>query len=341
MTRFRSPETLRQNPRSPYTMAISFLLLLTVLLAAPARAVEITKYPVLVNMIDELVKEEGMEREQLEHWLGDAVYKDSIIKSITRPAEALPWHRYRGIFINDGAIENGVKFMREHKQSLERAEEKYGVDAEIITAIIGIETRFGKVKGNHRVIDSLTTLSVGYPRRSAFFSKELKHYLILAKKNGFDPLQTKGSYAGAIGIPQFMPSSYLAYSVDFDGDEIRDLVDNFEDAIGSVANYLHRHRWKQGQPVVTALGIGDDSKLDKLHTTGLKPNRNITELKDRIEIEASRNDWKVGVLRMQTKSGYDYRIGFHNFFVITTYNRSQNYAMVAYDLSSEIKRRLN
>jgi membrane-bound lytic murein transglycosylase B len=194
------------------------------------------------------------------------------------------------------------------------------------------------VKGNHRVIDSLTTLSVGYPRRSSFFSSELREYLLLASRNNLDPLSTNGSYAGAIGIPQFMPSSYLNYSVDFNDDGVRNLVDDFDDAIGSVANYLSVHGWRAGDPVVASLGRGaSDKLLDTLVTKGLKPDVDIDRLQARgLEIAEGQGNWKVGVLRLEEELGFDYRVGYHNFFVITTYNRSVNYAMVAFELASAI-----
>ena len=306
---------------------------------APGAAVELSEYPLLVSIIDDLVASEGIDRATLETWLADAEYKQSVIDAITRPAEGLPWHRYRSLFINDAQVKGGVAFMKTHAGLLERARERYGVDPYIITAIIGIETRFGTVKGNHRVIDSLTTLSVGYPRRSKFFSKELREYLSLAARNRLDPLTTKGSYAGAIGIPQFMPSSYTAYSVDFDGDGVRNLVDNYADAIGSVANYLKIHGWREGEPVVAALGRGESDKLlDGLVTTGLKPDVDIAKLDVRgLDITSAQAGWKVGVVRLEETQGFDYRVGYPNFFVITTYNRSQNYAMVAYELARDIR----
>lgn len=308
---------------------------------APALAIDVDEHPRLLEIVNDLADNEGLDRAELTRLLSEAEFKESIIEAITRPAEALPWHRYRALFINDAAVNGGVRFMDEHESALRRAADRYGVDPHIIAAIIGIETRFGTVKGNHRVIDSLSTLTVGYPRRSDFFSKELREFLLLASRNRLDPLVTKGSYAGAIGIPQFMPSSYINYSVDFNGDGVRNLVDDFEDAIGSVANYLKVHRWREGEPVAVALGRGESDKiLDELATTGLKPDVDIRKLDVRgLEIRPGQEDWKVGVLRLEEESGYDYRVGYHNFFVITTYNRSQNYAMVAHELASAISGR--
>lgn len=318
-------------------------LLVAALSGGEAAAVDLASYPALRAIVDDLVENEGLDRGTLEGWLASAEYKESIIKAITRPAEALPWHRYRALFINDAQVDGGVAFMREHRALLERAEQTYGVDPLIITAIIGIETRFGTVKGNHRVIDALTTLAVGYPRRSKFFSKELREYMLLASRNRLDPMSTKGSYAGAIGIPQFMPSSYIHYSVDFNDDGVRNLVDDYADAIGSVANYLKTHDWQAGQPVVARLGRGGEDKLlDGLVTTGLKPNVAIDKLAVRgLDYTADQSGWKVGVVKLAEEQGFDYRVGYQNFFVITTYNRSQNYAMVAFELAEAIRAKLS
>lgn len=305
-------------------------------------AIELESHPKLEVLIKELAGEKGLDPLLLENWLRSANFKQSIIDAITRPAEGLPWHRYRQLFVTDGSVKNGVKFMKEHADTLKRAEQKYGVPAEVITAIIGIETRFGTVKGNHRVLDSLTTLAVGYPRRSKFFTKELREYLILVHENNLDPLVTKGSYAGAIGIPQFMPSSYRYYSVDFNNDGVRNLVDDFEDAIGSVGAYLAQHKWRRGEPVSLPLSAGADEYLDSLHTRKLKANTDISKLaRAGLEIGDDQKDWKVGVIKLQDKQGDDYRVGYHNYFVITTYNRSQLYAMAAHELSQRILKGMN
>lgn len=302
------------------------------------QAAELSSHPKLEVMIDELSREEGLDKLLLENWLRSAKFKQSIIDAITRPAEGLPWHKYQRLFINDATVKNGIKFMHSHAKTLKSAELKYGVDAEVIAAIIGIETRFGTVKGNYRVLDSLYTLAVGYPRRSKFFTKELREYLILVNENNLDPLTTKGSYAGAIGIPQFMPSSYRHYAVDFNNDGTRNLVDDFEDAIGSVAAYLAKHKWRKGQPVSVALEKRQGKYLDGLHTKKLKTNVEINQLAQAgLDIADHQTDWKVGVLKLAVTNGFEYHVGYHNFFVITTYNRSQLYAMAAHELSQKIR----
>ncbi len=324
---------------------LTLLVLLSVLYTQQNRAlaVELENYQILQSMVDSLVADHGLDRSRLELWIGDARLKESVIKVMTRPAEkAEPWYQYRKRWQKEVFIGNGVRFFRQYKDVLKRAEQEFGVDPLVITAIIGVETRYGANKGSrYRVLDSLTTLSVDYPRRSPFFTKELKHYFLLASENNIDPLTTTGSYAGAIGIPQFMPSSYRNFSVDFNDDGVSDLVNSFEDAIGSVANYLSKNRWRRGEPVAELLGTGKDDLLDDLHTEKLRVNLDIEELRVRgLEIEPEQESWKVGVIRLEHEAGYEYRVAYRNFFVIATYNPRHKYAMAVHDLSVAIAKRL-
>ena len=183
------------------------VLLLSLAPGSTARAVSLEKYPQLIELADRLVQEHDLDRTQLLEWFEQAQIKEKIIKAMNRPAERLSWHRYRRLFVNEGSVGNGVKFAKRHRVLLDRAEARFGIPIEVIVAIIGIETRYGKVTGNLRVLDSLATLGLEYPRRSKFFMSELEHYMLLVRDNKLDPLVIKGSYAGAIGIPQFMPSS--------------------------------------------------------------------------------------------------------------------------------------
>ena len=225
--------------------------------------------------------------------------------------------------------------MKQHADILFRAEERFGVPAEIIVAIIGIETRYGKVLGSLRVLDSLVTLSVEYPRRSKFFSSELEHFMQLSAEQGLDPSSVRGSYAGAMGIPQFMPSSYRSYAVDFDGDGRADLLNSVADAIGSAANYLARHHWRPGEAIVTRV-LNAPAALDAMVTRKLSPNSTIPAVQALdIAVSGDAED-KVGVMRFEGKLGADHRLGHHNFFVITRYNRSQNYAMSVFELAEQI-----
>ncbi|MDX1589384.1 MAG: lytic murein transglycosylase B, partial [Oleiphilaceae bacterium] len=221
-----------------------------VVLMAPQSQADYRDHPKARSFVDEMVAEHGFERDQLLEWLSRAERKDGIIESISRPAEkVLTWKEYRPIFLTEARTRQGREFMAEYSQALSRAREQYGVDPAIIAAVIGVETAYGRKRGDHRVIDALATLAFDYPPRSRFFRSELKHFLLLSREQGFDPLALKGSYAGAMGYGQFIASSYRHYGVDFDEDGVAEILDNPVDAIGSVANYLSEHRWQRGGPV--------------------------------------------------------------------------------------------
>ena len=296
--------------------------------------------PAALEMIDELVAEEGFERKSLVAVFTDASRQDSIIDAMNRPAEKTKaWFEYRQIFLNDKRIDGGVAFYREHADTLARAEEATGVPAEIIVAIIGVETYYGRIAGSYRVIDALTTLAFDYPRRSEFFTKELKHYLLLTRDQGMDPLQPVGSYAGAMGYGQFMPSSYRNYAIDFDGDDKADIWNNPVDAIGSVANYFKAHGWTAGGPVTlpaTAPAPVPEQMLSR--GRDLKPRFTVSEFMAagfRIDGEVDPKAEAIGI-EFELEQGLQYWLGLHNFDVITRYNHSALYAMAVYDLSQAI-----
>ena len=302
---------------------------------APAMAVSLDQYPRLVELANRMAGTSGLNGEQIKDWFRDAVIKSKIISAMNRPAERLPWHRYQSLFVNSASINGGVQFMQRNAATLARAQQQYGVPAEIIVAIIGIETRYGKVLGNLRVLDSLVTLSMEYPRRSKFFSSELEHFLHLVSEQGLDPLSVKGSYAGAMGVPQFMPSSYREYAVDFDDDGRADLIHSIADAIGSAANYLARHHWRSGEAIVTRV-IDPPDELQAMATRGLKALTPAVKVRSLgVPVSAGSGD-KLGVMQFEGKIGTAYRLGHHNFFVITRYNHSQNYAMSVFELAEQI-----
>ena len=304
-----------------------------------AQAVSLDEYPELVKLADRLSSEHGIDRGQLLDWFREATIKPKIIDAMNRPAEKLSWNRYRGLFVNEASVRNGIRFMETHGRVLDRAQAQFGVPREIICAIIGIETRYGTVMGNLRVLDSLTTLSMEYPRRSKFFSSELEQFMLLANEHGLDPLAVKGSYAGAMGIPQFMPSSYRNYAIDYDGDGRSDLLSSVEDAVGSVANYLKVHRWRAGDPVTDTVPPQQAGGLEQFVTRRLKANTGLSTLvaAGLTPTQGVDLNWNVGVLKFDDGGRPSYRIGYHNFFVITRYNRSQNYAMSVYELAEAIK----
>ncbi|GAB3285423.1 lytic murein transglycosylase B [Parahaliea aestuarii] len=290
-------------------------------------------------MIEELVAEEGFERDTLETLFGKAERQQSIIDAISRPAEKTkPWYEYRKIFLTEKREREGLEFYAAHRETLERAEAETGVPAEIIVAIIGVETSYGRITGNYRVMDALSTLAFDYPRRSAFFSKELKNYLLLTRDQGMDPMALKGSYAGAMGYGQFMPSSYRSYAVDFDGDGRTDIWNNPEDAIGSVANYFKRHGWNAGEPVVSAASLQGEVPEDWFNAS-LKPERSLVDYSAaglQPVTEGLDPAQPATAIRFETEQGYEYWLGLKNFYVITRYNHSSMYAMSVYQLSQRI-----
>ena len=269
--------------------------------------------------------------------LGKAQVLDSVLQAISRPAEGKAWYEYRQIFLQPLRIERGADFMAEHLETLMRAEKEFGVSPEIIVAIIGVETLFGEHKGRHRVLDALATLGFRYPRRSEFFATELEHFLLLSREEGLDPLEMTGSYAGAMGIPQFISSSYRSYAVDFDGDSVRNLFGSVEDAIGSVANYLKRHGWRHGEVVTLPVSVKGEGYAGLLDL-GLKPNTTLTELqKHGVMIYAAVDGSKKGtLLEFELQHGVEHWVGLNNFYSITRYNHSALYAMAVFQLSQAI-----
>jgi len=292
---------------------------------------------------EEMANRHGFEQAWVEQQLEAAEHKEEIIAAITRPAEAMPWYRYRKIFMTEERIDGGVEFLEKHHDLLKQAESEYGVPAEIVTAIIGVETKYGKITGSHRVIDALKTLGFGYPKRGDFFRKQLEEFLLMMREEQMDPQQPLGSYAGAIGMPQFIPSSFRAFAIDFDGDGKRNLWDNPADVIGSVANYFAEHDWRQGEPVAFRLGVRLDG-IEPGNRRGQKPNLGIDDLRALratllLPANLGENE-QVALLEFEQPAGNDYWLGLHNFYVITRYNHSNLYAMAVFQLSEAIKQRL-
>lgn len=271
--------------------------------------------------------------------LNKAEFQNSIIEKISRPAEGtMTWQRYRKIFVTPERTAAGVEFWETHKSTLKQVSEETGVPEEIILGIIGVETYFGRIKGSYKVLDALYTLGFGYPKRSKFFKSELEKFLVLAELEKLDINTVMGSYAGAMGYTQFMPSSYIAYARSFEKNGTRDLMNSPEDAIASVANYLKVHRWKKGQPItsraemtreITGLrkqSIRPKNKVSDYTAIGFKPE---TPLKE--ELSATMVILKSGEEK-------EHWFGLYNFYVITRYNHSPMYAMVVYQLAEAIKK---
>jgi membrane-bound lytic murein transglycosylase B len=261
-----------------------------------------------------------------------------IIDAITRPAEAKPWHEYRPIFLTDKRINGGVEFWKQHDAALSRAYKEYGVDPEIIVAIIGVESLYGKYRGRYSVLESLSTLAFNYPKRSRFFKSELEQFLLLAREENMEPMEVMGSYAGAMGKPQFISSSFRSYAVDFDGDGKRDLWENSVDVIGSVANYFAKHKWRKDQPIASKAKVNGNG-YKAIVKKGIRPHMPLGDmLKKGITIaDDFPTSEKAALIELETKNGNEHWVGMDNFYVITRYNHSQLYAMAVYQLSKAIK----
>lgn len=253
------------------------LLLAFSLITSPAYASDYSDKKAVKIFIKEMVKKHKFNKQYLEKLFSKAKIYDSILEAIARPAEAKPWYQYRPIFVTKRRAQGGIDFWKKNADALTRAEKEYGVPAEIIVAIIGVETRYGKHAGSYPVFDSLATLAFAYPPRAKFFKSELEHFLLMAREEGFEAHKLQGSYAGAMGMPQFISSSFRRYAIDFDGDGKRDLWNNPTDAIGSVANYFRKHRWKKGQPITHKVEV-HGKNYKKLITKSLKPKHTQLEL---------------------------------------------------------------
>ena len=294
--------------------------------------------PQVTQFIGEMTRDYGFASEQLNEVFREVERKQSILDAISRPAERVkPWSEYRPMFITDARIARGVDFWRQHEAVLARAEREYGVPAQVIVAIIGVETFFGRNTGNFRVIDALSTLSFDYPPRAAFFRKELREFFLLARDEQLDPLTLKGSYAGAMGLPQFMPSSFRAYAVDFDGDGHINIWTDPDDAIGSVASYFKQHGWVAGESVVSRASVSGQ-QVDEGLSPGIDPVKNVAQLRalDWSSHDALRDDLPVTAFRLQGADGPEYWLGLKNFYAITRYNRSVMYAMAVHQLSESL-----
>jgi len=292
-------------------------------------------------LIDSLVEAHQLDRATLEAVLASAEYDESVIEAISRPKErTLEWHEYREIFLQPLRVRRGLNFWQENRDALERAEADYGVPPEVIVAIIGVETDYGRVTGNHRALNSLATLAFDYPPRSEFFSKELKHLLLLASEEGKDAGSFKSSYAGALGLAQFMPSSFRAYAVDFSGDQQRDIWKNSEDAIGSVGNYLAVRGWRPGERVLMPVSLGEQADMDALRFQGdFSAAPSIADLAGEgvlfhnPEWSELERDVQVMLTSFDNGDGAEPYAGLNNFYVITRYNRSHMYARAVHELS--------
>ena len=289
------------------------------------------------QFVAEMVNKHDFDKTTLIAWLSDVKKRQSVINAIMRPAEGKPWKEYRPIFVTKKRIKKGVKFWKQNREILEKAEQTYGVPAEIIVAIIGVETFYGKQSGRYPVLDVLATLGFDYPPRAEFFRSELEQYLLLARDEKLSLRKTLGSYAGAMGMAQFISSSYRNYAVDFDNDGKKDLWHSTADAIGSVANYFKRHGWQPGASV-TIPAIGNGRELTPQGRM-MKPDTVVSEFRAmglEFPTNIAKDDDMAVLVKLDGKKGVEYWLGLHNFYVITRYNHSPLYAMAVYQLSQAV-----
>ena len=297
---------------------------------------------------EKMISEHKFSREEIVGWLKKAKQKDAIIKAMSRPAEKVkPWYLYKEIFITDSRIKNGVRFWSENIDELTKAYNQFGVDPEIIVSIIGIETNYGSNTGDFRVIDALCTLAFDFytqyenrESRRKFFTIQLENLFILAREQNIDPLSLKGSYAGAMGLGQFMPNSYRDYAVDFDGDSFADIWLNPADAIGSVANYLMAHGWEKDQGIITEGRLLTENSLVSFNRIS-RPKNSLAYFKNLglDTLNPTDTSKKVLPIKLEEKSKKEYWFGFNNFYVIGRYNPRVKYAMAVTQLSDKIKTR--
>lgn len=290
----------------------------------------------------EMARKHGWEAEDVLGQVARGRYSQPIIDAMERPFEAQPWHKYRRLFVTPERIAGGVRFWRDNADLLESVRAAYGVPPELIVAIIGVETNYGANLGKHRALDALSTLAFAYPKRASFFRGELEALLLLARDEDVDPQAALGSYAGALGKPQFIPSSYRAYAVDFDRDGKRDLWSSNEDVAGSVANYFVRHGWRRDGAVAFPAEVPSGREPPGLEVAvkkPLKPNTTTAALRvagvdwrGAVESDAS-----AALIRLDGPDGDLYWVGFDNFYVITRYNHSNLYAMAVFELGEAVR----
>jgi len=291
--------------------------------------------------LDDLSRTHGFKRSELQQLFDRVQRREDIIERISRPAERVwTWARYRQHLVDQARIDQGVAFWGEHQDILQSAAAQYGVAPEYVVAILGIETRYGRVTGSFPVLEALTTLGFDYPPRADFFRKELTEFLLLAREEGKDPSELTGSYAGAMGYGQFIPSSYRHYAVDFDNDGVRDIWENPVDAIGSVANYFARHKWRGDGPVTVPVTVEDpataalaNASLNLRHTVRQLQAQGV-RMSDATALDPAA---PAALFKLDAENGDEYWLGLHDFYVITRYNRSHMYAMAVHQLAQQIR----
>lgn len=288
--------------------------------------------------VEEMSSKHGFDRAELERAFSEIRSRPRIVELMDRARKPTPWREYRDRFVNEEKLEAGARFWSEHGPALALASERYGVPEEIVVAILGIETHYGRHTGRFKVLEALATLAFEYPRRAKTFRVELEHFLLLAREESLPLVEPLGSYAGAMGIAQFMPGSYRRYAIDFDGDGKRNLFDDAADAIGSVANYLTAHGWQRGGHIAVQAVVPPEG-IEPFESSGLSSRYRLDELKT-LGVEAHgvfETSERVIPIELESPGAVEHWLGFDNFYVITRYNRSVYYAMAVFQLASELR----
>ena len=325
---------------SPVCAAPAALALSLCVLVSPTHSATLDRASEIAPFVAGMVLRHGVSDSETRALLADARVLDTVLEAIQRPAERKPWHEYRKIFLTEKRIARGAEYWRENAASLARAEERFGVAAEIIVAIIGVESFYGVHRGRIRVLDALATLGFRYPRRAKFFRSELESFVLLAGEERLDARRVKGSYAGAMGIAQFIPSSYRNYAVDFDENGTRDLLESTQDAIGSIANYLAEHRWRAGSPITVPAEV-EGTAFQAVVEQGMKPHSSLASIRAQgVDFATDAGDEELGsLLAFEMEKGHQYWVGLTNFYVITRYNHSRLYALAVFQLAQRIRQR--
>ena len=300
--------------------------------------------PEIAQFIKEVVShEEGWSRKAVVRLLAKAQPQPKVLEIMGRPLERVaPWWEYREHFMTQERVEKGAQLWLDHQLTLERIAAEYQVPPEYLVAILGVETFYGRTTGKYRVLDALATLAFDYPPRATYFRGELEQFLLLTRENKLDPLTISGSYAGAMGVPQFMPSVYRRYAVDADTDKKRDLWTSWDDILASVANYLHEWGWTPGTPVIAETTLDPDPSF-QIEPRNLELNETVASLGAhgvKVDLDMP-TDTPVVLISAEQRDGPAYRVGFHNFYVITRYNHSARYAMTVYDLATAVAARVH
>ncbi len=322
-------------------MKILLRIFLYFLISAATATAAAASTPLTVQQfIDKMVHVHQYDRRELVQLFQKTEYLPEVINRVNQPFEEKPWDFYKNFFITSDRVNDGIQYWHDHAATLKKAAQQYGVSPEVIVSIIGIETKYGKETGKFSTLRTLATLSFRYPKRAAFFQNELENYLLLTREYHLSPLELYGSYAGALGIPQFMPSNYRQFAISYDGKPSVNLLEDHDDAIASIAYYLQKAGWRNGQPVAMPAILADGKAKEWLLSKDAKPIYRIKTLeKFGINTAEAQNPMrKSALIVMHNTQDQEYWVTFQNFYAIMAYNPRTTYAMAIYQLSEAIRK---